>query len=123
MKTQAKNSCSQANLLKDQRFNRYKFPSRRDRIGSIKSYYICYTPIHIKVPVAFRRFQVENVIIWFNNYFILSGIQEKNKTTYKLVNVEEMPYFFWKYLYKVDIVWCDVIIGTYILFVCIHAHM
>lgn len=40
--------------------------------------------------------------------------------------VEEMPYFFFffgKYLYKVDIVWCDVIIGTYILFVCIHTHI
>lgn len=30
--------------------------------------------------------------------------------------------FFDKYLYKVDIVWCDVI-GTYILFVCIHTHI
>lgn len=36
--------------------------------------------------------------------------------------VEEVP-FFGKYLYKVDIVWCDVIIGTYILFVCIHTHI
>lgn len=80
MKTQAKNSCSQENMLKDQRFNRLKkFPSRRDRIGYIKSYYICYTPIHIKVPVAFRRFEVEKVILWLNNYFILSGTQEKKK--------------------------------------------
>jgi hypothetical protein len=29
------------------------------------------------VPVAFRRFEVEKVILWFNNYFILSGTQEK----------------------------------------------
>lgn len=38
------------------------------------------------MPVAFRRLEVEKVILWFNNYFILSGTQEKNKATYKLVN-------------------------------------
>lgn len=36
--------------------------------------------------------------------------------------VETPSLFFGRYLYKVDIVWCDVI-GTYILFVCIHTHM
>lgn len=36
--------------------------------------------------------------------------------------VEEMPPpLFGKYLYKVDIVWCDVIIGTYIL--CVYTHI
>lgn len=37
--------------------------------------------------------------------------------------VEEMPYFFLgKYLYKVDIVWCDVIIGTCSYIVCVYVH-
>lgn len=80
------------------------------------------------MPVAFRRLEVEKVILWFNNYFILSGTQEKKiKQHIKLVNgggnaLIFFFFFFGKYLYKVDIVWCDVI-GTYILFVCIHTHI
>lgn len=39
------------------------------------------------MPVAFRRLEVEKVILWFNNYFILSGTQEKKiKQHIKLVN-------------------------------------
>lgn len=36
--------------------------------------------------------------------------------------VEEMPYFFLgKYLYKVDIVWCDVILVC-VYVVCVYTH-
>lgn len=47
------------------------------------------------MPVAFRGFEVEKVILWFNGYFILSGTQEKtNKQTYKLVNGGGNALFF-----------------------------
>lgn len=31
-------------------------------------------------------------------------------------------FFLDKYLYKVDIVWCDVIIGTCVYIVCVYIH-
>lgn len=34
------------------------------------------------------------IVLWFNVYFILSGTQEENKTTYKLVNGGENALFF-----------------------------
>lgn len=46
------------------------------------------------MPVAFRGFEVEKVILRFNYDFILSGTQEKNKTTYKLVNGVGNALFF-----------------------------
>lgn len=54
------------------------------------------------MPVAFWKFEVEK---FYDLMIILSGTQEENKTTYKLVNGGRNALFFLgKYLYKVNIV-------------------
>lgn len=90
---QAKTAVAKKVMLKDQRFNRYKYPSRRDIVEYIKSYYICYTPIYIKVPVAFWKFGVEK---FYGLMIILfyQGLKKKIKQHISLWMVEEMPYFF-----------------------------
>lgn len=126
VKTQAKASCSQENVRKDQRFNRQKFPSRRGRIGYIKSYYICYTPVHIKVPVAFRRLEVEKVILWFNNYFILSGTQEKKiKQHIKLVNGGRNALIFFSFLANtyIKLILFGVMLQVRIYCLCVYTHI
>lgn len=51
------------------------------------------------MPVAFRRLEVEKVILWFNNYFILSGTQEKKiKQHIKLVNGGRNALIFFSFL-------------------------
>lgn len=50
------------------------------------------------MPVAFRRLEVEKVILWFNNYFILSGTQEKKKQHIKLVNGGGNALIFFSFL-------------------------
>lgn len=48
--------------------------------------------------------------------------KKKMKQSISLWMVEEMPYFFLgKYLYKVDIVWCDVILVC-VYVVCVYTH-
>lgn len=80
-------------MLKDQRLTDTKYPSKRDIVEYIKSYYICYTPIYIKVPVAFWKFEVGK---FYGVMIILSGTRE-NKTTISLWIVKEIcPIFSWQ---------------------------
>lgn len=64
---------------------------------------------------------MEKVILRFNDYFILSGTQEKNKTTYKLVNGGGNALFFLENTYIKLILFG--VMCEYIVCVCMHTHV
>lgn len=45
----------------------------------MKRYYICYTPVYIKVPVAFRKFEVAKLFYGLMIILFYQGLpQEEN---------------------------------------------